>query len=38
MSAQGVTLQVGGTSLLLDAGGAHFSGPVVDHQGRVISP
>jgi phage baseplate assembly protein V len=38
MSAEGITLQVGGTSLLLDAGGAHFSGPVVDHQGRVISP
>jgi len=38
LSAQGITLQVGGTSLLLDAGGAHFSGPVVDHQGRVISP
>ena len=38
MSGQSITLQVGGTSLLLDAGGAHFTGPVVDHQGRVISP
>ena len=38
MNAQSITLQIGGTSLLLDAGGAHFSGPVVDHQGRVISP
>jgi phage baseplate assembly protein V len=38
INAQGVTLQIGGTALVLDAGGAHFSGPVVDHQGRVISP
>ncbi|MHA4966123.1 phage baseplate assembly protein V [Pseudomonas extremorientalis] len=38
MSSQSITLQVGGTSLSLDAGGAHFTGPVVDHQGRVISP
>ncbi|MBX7275367.1 phage baseplate assembly protein V [Pseudomonas sp. ERGC3:05] len=38
MSAQGIALQIGGTRLVLDAGGAHFSGPVVDHQGRVISP
>jgi len=38
MSGQSITLQVGGTSLSLDAGGAHFTGPVVDHQGRVISP
>ncbi|RMP67169.1 hypothetical protein ALQ18_02213 [Pseudomonas marginalis pv. marginalis] len=38
MNAQGITLQVGGTLLVLDAAGAHFSGPVVDHQGRVISP
>ncbi|AZE98661.1 Baseplate assembly protein V [Pseudomonas orientalis] len=37
-SPQGITLQIGGTALLLDAGGAHFSGPVIDHQGRVISP
>ncbi|PHN30167.1 phage baseplate assembly protein V [Pseudomonas sp. ICMP 460] len=38
MNAQGITLQVGATLLVLDAAGAHFSGPVVDHQGRVISP
>ena len=38
INAQSITLQIGGTSLLLDASGAHFSGPVVDHQGRVISP
>lgn len=38
LNAQGITLQIGGTALLLDAGGAHFSGPVVDHQGRLISP
>ncbi|AZE93309.1 Baseplate assembly protein V [Pseudomonas orientalis] len=38
LSPQGITLQIGGTALLLDAGGAHFSGPVIDHQGRVISP
>jgi hypothetical protein len=24
--------------VLLNAGGVHLSGPVVDHQGRVISP
>ncbi|MEX5594140.1 phage baseplate assembly protein V [Pseudomonas orientalis] len=38
LNPQGITLQIGGTALLLDAGGAHFSGPVIDHQGRVISP
>ncbi|AZF46501.1 MULTISPECIES: phage baseplate assembly protein V [unclassified Pseudomonas] len=38
LSPQGIILQIGGTALLLDAGGAHFSGPVIDHQGRVISP
>ena len=38
INAQGITLQIGGTALLLDGSGAHFSGPVVDHQGRVISP
>lgn len=38
LNAQSITLQIGDTGLLLDAGGAHFSGPVVDHQGRVISP
>ncbi|WP_411380949.1 phage baseplate assembly protein V [Pseudomonas sp. MPB26] len=38
LNLQGIALQVGGSALLLDAGGAHFSGPVIDHQGRVISP
>ncbi|RUP91873.1 phage baseplate assembly protein V, partial [Corynebacterium propinquum] len=38
LNAQGIILQIGGTRLVLDAGGAHFSGPLVDHQGRVISP
>lgn len=38
LNPQGITLQIGGTALLLDAGGAHFSGPMIDHQGRVISP
>ncbi|AZF04021.1 phage baseplate assembly protein V [Pseudomonas sp. R5-89-07] len=38
LNPQGITLQIGGTALLLDAGGAHFSGPVIDQQGRVISP
>ena len=38
MNAQNITLQIDGTRLVLDAGGAHFSGPLVDHQGRVISP
>ncbi|MBA1429588.1 phage baseplate assembly protein V [Pseudomonas fluorescens] len=38
LNPQGITLQIGGTALLLDAGGAHFSGPLIDHQGRIISP
>ncbi|AZE87892.1 phage baseplate assembly protein V [Pseudomonas orientalis] len=38
LNPQGITLQIGGTALLLDAGGAHFSGPLIDHQGRAISP
>ena len=37
MSAQSITLQLGATGLSLDAAGVHLSGPVVDHQGRVIS-
>lgn len=37
MNAQSITLQLGATGLLLDAAGVHLSGPVVDHQGRVIS-
>ncbi|MBV4456275.1 MULTISPECIES: phage baseplate assembly protein V [Pseudomonas] len=37
MNAQSITLQLGATRLLLDAAGVHLSGPLVDHQGRVIS-
>lgn len=37
LSAQGITLQLGATGLSLDAAGVHLSGPVADHQGRVIS-
>ena len=38
MTAQSLELKVGAVGMLLDAGGVHFSGPVVDHLGRVISP
>ena len=31
-------LQLGAVGLSIDASGVHFSGPLVDHQGRVISP
>ncbi|WP_431701905.1 phage baseplate assembly protein V [Pseudomonas sp. BR20] len=37
MTARSITLQFGATSLSLDTAGVHLSGPVVDHQGRVIS-
>jgi len=37
MNAQSITLQLGAAGLVLDAAGVHLSGPVVDHQGRVIS-
>ncbi|SBW79143.1 baseplate assembly protein [Pseudomonas veronii 1YdBTEX2] len=37
MSAKHITLQLGAVGVLLDAGGVHLSGPLVDHQGRVIS-
>lgn len=37
MMADSITLQLGAAGLRLDAGGVHLSGPVVDHQGRVIS-
>lgn len=37
LNAQGITLQLGASGVLLDAAGVHLSGPVVDHQGRVIS-
>lgn len=37
MTAANISVQVGAVGLLLDASGVHLSGPVVDHQGRVIS-
>ena len=37
LTADSVTLQLGVTGIVLDAAGVHLSGPVVDHQGRVIS-
>ena len=37
MTAATISLQVGAVGMLLDASGVHLSGPVVDHQGRVIS-
>jgi phage baseplate assembly protein gpV len=38
MTPQIITLQLGAVGLTIDASGVHFSGPLVDHQGRVISP
>jgi phage baseplate assembly protein V len=38
MTSQAINLQLGATGLTIDASGVHFSGPLVDHQGRVISP
>ncbi|WP_166220858.1 phage baseplate assembly protein V [Pseudomonas atagonensis] len=38
MSPQAINLQLGAVGLTIDASGVHFSGPLVDHQGRVISP
>ncbi|WP_219096778.1 phage baseplate assembly protein V [Pseudomonas sp. UMAB-40] len=37
MTPESIQLQLGATGLLLDASGVHLSGPLVDHQGRVIS-
>ena len=37
MTAANISVHVGAVGLLLDASGVHLSGPVVDHQGRVIS-
>lgn len=37
MTAANISVPVGAVGLLLDASGVHLSGPVVDHQGRVIS-
>ncbi|WLG63560.1 phage baseplate assembly protein V [Pseudomonas sp. FP1762] len=38
MTPELITLQLGAVGLSIDALGVHFSGPLVDHQGRVISP
>lgn len=38
MTPQVINLQLGAVGLMIDAAGVHFSGPLVDHQGRVISP
>ncbi|MDO7898896.1 phage baseplate assembly protein V [Pseudomonas citrulli] len=37
MTADSIELQMGAVGLRLDAAGVHLSGPLVDHQGRVIS-
>ena len=37
MTPQTIELQLGAVGLRLDASGVHLSGPLVDHQGRVIS-
>ncbi|MDB6446126.1 phage baseplate assembly protein V [Pseudomonas sp. 21TX0197] len=37
MSPETIELQLGGVGIRLDASGVHLSGPLVDHQGRVIS-
>ena len=38
LTPQVINLQLGAIGLTIDASGVHFSGPLVDHQGRVISP
>jgi hypothetical protein len=38
MTPQLISLQLGAVGLSIDASGVHLSGPLVDHQGRVISP
>jgi phage baseplate assembly protein V len=37
MTAEAIELQLGAVGLRLDASGVHLSGPLVDHQGHVIS-
>jgi len=37
LTADSIQLQLGASGLVIDAAGVHFSGPLVDHQGRVIS-
>ncbi|MDU9027258.1 phage baseplate assembly protein V [Pseudomonas mediterranea] len=37
MTPEAIDLQLGAVGIRLDASGVHLSGPLVDHQGRVIS-
>lgn len=37
MTLEAALLTIGAVSVLVDAAGIHFTGPVIDHQGRVIS-
>jgi phage baseplate assembly protein V len=37
LTPESAVFSVGEVSMTLDAGGAHFTGPVIDHQGRLIS-
>ena len=37
MTPETVLLTIGEVGVLVDAAGIHFTGPVIDHQGRVIS-
>lgn len=37
MTKETALLTIGASSVTVDAAGIHFAGPVVDHQGRVIS-
>lgn len=37
MTPEAIVLQLGAVGIRLDASGVHLSGPLVDHQGRVIS-
>ncbi|ROL85377.1 phage baseplate assembly protein V [Pseudomonas chlororaphis] len=38
MRPEAIELRLGAVGILLDSAGIHFSGPLVEHQGRVISP
>lgn len=37
MTPQAIELTLGGVGLVIDQAGVHFLGPLVDHQGRLIS-
>ena len=37
MTPQAIELKLGAVGFLIDAAGFHFLGPLVDHQGRLIS-